>query len=311
MSARAGRSRRCSVRAQARGARSPANALSRLPLCAPTADRRSPSVAPGLRLGALSADGKLRVYDALDVMQLGSWSLVDEVDVPGALCFAWGQHTAGSVCLVVGYSDGSAVILADGGGRKWTEVCRLSDARDAIQSVSWAPHIGRTMQLIAMGGRDGAVYVYTLRPPAAGAGPAAGGWEAKLAARLPEHGDAVWRVEWNATGSLLASSGDDGTVRVWQPDATGTRAPAAWSGLIPALLPPARTHPRGGRARPLLLAMSDARRPVAVRLDREERRGCDGRLRAARFGVGAGRSPHILEPVHVIVGLGAGKRASR
>lgn len=248
----------------------------------------------GLRLGALSADGKLRMYDALDVMQLANWSLVDEIDVPGALCFAWGQQTIGPAYLVVGFSDGTAVVSAnEGGGRKWSEVCRLSDARDAIQSVSWAPHIGRSMQLIATGGRDGAVYVYMLRLPSAGASTPAS-CESKLVAKLPEHRDAVWRVEWNATGSLLASSGDDGTVRVWQPDATG--AAAAWRRAAPpacslrsassslAELPSARNAPRSlagwflcsvARAcRPVLSRCSF--RPVAVRLDGEERWGSHG-----------------------------------
>jgi nucleoporin SEH1 len=30
------------------------------------------------------------------------------------------------------------------------------------------------------------------------------------------HQTEVWRVEWNITGTILASSGDDGTVRLWK-----------------------------------------------------------------------------------------------
>ena len=29
-------------------------------------------------------------------------------------------------------------------------------------------------------------------------------------------GAQVWRVEWNVTGTVLSSSGDDGKVRLWK-----------------------------------------------------------------------------------------------
>jgi WD40 repeat protein len=33
-----------------------------------------------------------------------------------------------------------------------------------------------------------------------------------------DHEAEVWRVEWNITGTVLASSGDDGVVRLWKPN---------------------------------------------------------------------------------------------
>ena len=42
----------------------------------------------------------------------------------------------------------------------------------------------------------------------------------KLDVRHPAHfdhqGAQVWRVDWNVTGTILASSGDDGCVRLWK-----------------------------------------------------------------------------------------------
>ena len=31
-----------------------------------------------------------------------------------------------------------------------------------------------------------------------------------------EHRSEVWKVEWNITGTILSSSGDDGNMRLWK-----------------------------------------------------------------------------------------------
>jgi len=36
------------------------------------------------------------------------------------------------------------------------------------------------------------------------------------AAKFNDHNCTVWRVAWNITGTMLATTGDDGCVRTWK-----------------------------------------------------------------------------------------------
>lgn len=40
--------------------------------------------------------------------------------------------------------------------------------------------------------------------------------DVQLMSRFTDHNCTVWRISWNLTGSILASSGDDGYVRMWK-----------------------------------------------------------------------------------------------
>ncbi|RKO97069.1 hypothetical protein CAUPRSCDRAFT_1808, partial [Caulochytrium protostelioides] len=97
-----------------------------------------------------------------------------------------------------------------------------------------APNLGRTYHLIATACRDGHVRIYKLtpKPPP---GHLFGGDEAAPAARHPghrfvvtlvadlsDHAAEVWQVRWNVTGTILASAGDDGTVRNWKAASGGS-----------------------------------------------------------------------------------------
>lgn len=43
-------------------------------------------------------------------------------------------------------------------------------------------------------------------------------FETKLVGQFDDHSAQVWRVSWNILGTILASSGDDGCVRLWKGD---------------------------------------------------------------------------------------------
>jgi nucleoporin SEH1 len=115
-----------------------------------------------------------------------------------------------------------------------------------ITSVAWAPACGRSYQLIATGSRDGFVRIWQVQPPplnddlagfsAAINGEDEGSWTGRLVGDFHHHEcvtprnrpsytrsgsdthlrSLVSRVEWNVTGTILSSAGNDGKVRLWK-----------------------------------------------------------------------------------------------
>ncbi|TFK49301.1 WD40 repeat-like protein [Heliocybe sulcata] len=99
-----------------------------------------------------------------------------------------------------------------------------SRAAYAVTSVSWAPSCGRSYHMIATGGRDGRVRIWRVKPPAQDSDldmsvlgeEEEGKWTASIVADFDDHKLAVGRVEWNITGTVLSSAGNDGRVRLWK-----------------------------------------------------------------------------------------------
>ncbi|KAF8906816.1 WD40-repeat-containing domain protein [Gymnopilus junonius] len=97
-------------------------------------------------------------------------------------------------------------------------------ANYAITSVAWAPSCGRSYHLIATGGRDGHVRIWKIKPGSdefdfdnmAEGESEDLKWTAVSVADFDQHKSAVGRVEWNITGSILSSSGNDGRIRLWK-----------------------------------------------------------------------------------------------
>ena len=70
--------------------------------------------------------------------------------------------------------------------------------------------------MLAVASKD--LRMITLRPADTGKENSGGPtrFDIKQAGQFEEHAASVWRVCWNITGTILASSGDDGCVKLWK-----------------------------------------------------------------------------------------------
>jgi nucleoporin SEH1 len=85
----------------------------------------------------------------------------------------------------------------------------LKDHLDFVHDVAWAPNLGRDHELIVTSSRDQKIRFYKLTYKQ-------NSWIIDLLSVHSDHQSEVQRIEWNTTGTLLISSGDDGNVRLWK-----------------------------------------------------------------------------------------------
>jgi nucleoporin SEH1 len=167
----------------------------------------------GLKLATCSKDGVVRVYEAVDVVNLAMWPLQQEFTVSGSggcTSLSWNSSSAERQMIAVGTKlDGAAIWGYHPEARRWVKVCVLCGGH--AMDVDWAPNIGRGYHLIAVASGDGIVRIFKVKINAQDASA-----EVTVAAELKAHKGEVWRVSWNLTGTILASSGDDGKVLLWK-----------------------------------------------------------------------------------------------
>ncbi|EPY79362.1 hypothetical protein CB1_000932083 [Camelus ferus] len=133
----------------------------------------------GLMLATCSADGIVRVYEAPDVMNLSQWSLQHEISCKlSCSCISWNPSSsrAHPPMIAVGSDDSSPNAMAKAQIFEYNENTRK--------------------ELTSSGGPTK--------------------FEIHIVAQFDNHNSQVWRVSWNITGTVLASSGDDGCVRLWK-----------------------------------------------------------------------------------------------
>ena len=186
----------------------------------------------GLLLATCSADGTVRIYEAPDVMNLGQWSLQHEIqcNLPCS-CLSWNlsmfkSHTP---IIAVGSDDSTThgpkvfVYEFNETGRRWVRVESIMTISDAVHDIAFAPNIGRSylvlaaatnkdLRIISMKNSEEPAVTNSKR----GENEVSSKYQVRLAGHYNDHGSTVWRVCWNVTGTILATSGDDGQVRLWK-----------------------------------------------------------------------------------------------
>jgi len=199
----------------------------------------------GLRLATASLDGRVRIYESNDVMNLSAWSLVEEFEAASSshqtkcnvACLTWNPSPFDPAMLCVSMASSVKVWEYGAGARRWCTVASLDGHTDEVHDVAWAPNMGRSYHLIATACKDGYVRIYKLHFQRASQT-----YVPSLVGKV-SHGVSggasieVWRVCWNVSGSILASSGDDGVSRLWKSDFQGN-----WQPILVAAATPQQTQ---------------------------------------------------------------------
>ncbi|XP_022908240.1 nucleoporin SEH1 [Onthophagus taurus] len=191
----------------------------------------------GLVLATCSADGLIRIYEAPDVMNLSQWTLQHEVTCkPSCSSLSWNYSfsKAHAPMLAVGCDDSNP---ASGGKvfifeyseniRRWTKVETINSITEPVHDLAFSPNLGRSYHVLAVATKD--VRIINLTPINDNNSLQSGVFklEVQTVAQFDDHASTVWRVCWNVTGTILASTGDDGCVRMFKMNYKNSWKPVA------------------------------------------------------------------------------------
>ncbi|OWT41628.1 nucleoporin SEH1 [Cryptococcus neoformans Bt1] len=93
-----------------------------------------------------------------------------------------------------------------------------------LTCLAWAPNCGRNYHLLATGARDGTIRIWRVEPPGERGrvdydtpGEVVKEWRGQCTGEFGKGGARVGTVDWNATGTMLSTTDDEGIVRIYKP----------------------------------------------------------------------------------------------
>ena len=192
----------------------------------------------GLKLATASSDGYVRIYAAENALDVAHWQQENDFLVSSGdglknddaasknvadgtvrhrstgdaepTCLSWCSSTFDEPMIAVGTSMGQCQIWCyNKTVRKWQCVKTLDQARGTVNDISWSPRLGRSYHLIASASQDKIVRIWKISADSRD-------FVVDQMWEKTEHRSEVWSVDWNVTGTVLASTGDDSCVRLWK-----------------------------------------------------------------------------------------------
>ena len=200
----------------------------------------------GLLLATASSDGSFRIYEAPDIMNLGSWQIrsSNRVNPNGISAISWSQNNLNPLMLAIGCKDDAQNQKKFSGTTKIPEENMKSlhddnllmiykenedewkllkymtypnplekkldyQHKQTVSDVAWGPVLGRSFDVLASCGKEG-IFIWYLRYDN-------NSMNIIKAGKIMEGGDiVVWRVSWNMMGTVLASSDNRRVIKLWK-----------------------------------------------------------------------------------------------
>lgn len=169
----------------------------------------------GLKLATGSADGCVRIYEAVDVTNLSQWPLATTLQCfaegLGVTCMSWSSGRFEPPTLVVGGAN-PIVYRYSEASRQYSPLIILPPpAVGEVLDIAWAPNVGRRFHYIASAeGSQLRIFKISRKDD-----------KLELESTQTLQVTNAWRCQWNVTGTVLASSGDAGLVQLWKSDFEG------------------------------------------------------------------------------------------